>query len=165
VDSVFSPFDMTRLNYGQDEEHFSQELRLASSGPYELEWLVGAYYFINDSANSQETLFRSGMAGNPNNPFGTGTGARRLNSEGENEGTALFGQGTAKLPANLSLTAGLCYKYETVGMDRTMTDTPDQGSSTRTDFPNASNDFSALLSKACIAWHASEHKMIYATVS
>jgi len=165
VDSDFSPFDMTRLNYQQDEKSFSQELRLASSGSGRFDGLIGIYYFVNDSDNAQETLFRSGMSGNPNNPFGAGTGSRRLDSEGKNEGAALFGQGTAKLPADLELTAGLRYEHETAKMDRIMTDTPDQGSGSRTLFPSASNDFSAILPKASLSWHATENHMIYATVS
>ena len=42
IDSDFSPLDMTRMNYIQDEKSFSQEFRLASSESEALfTWLVG----------------------------------------------------------------------------------------------------------------------------
>lgn len=165
LDSDFSSFDMTRLNYDQDEKSFTQEIRLSSSGTRNIDWLAGIYYFYNDSENKQESLFRSGMAGNPNNPFGMGTGSRLLDSEGENKGAALFGQMVLALPAHLELTAGLRYEREKASMDRTMINTPDQGSVSRTVFPGASNDFIGLLPKASLAWDVTENHRIYTTIS
>jgi len=165
IDTDFSPFDMTRLDYGQDEESVTQEIRLASPESEALEWLAGAYYFQNDSDNTQENHFRTGMAGQPGNPFGAGTGSRLLDSRGENEGGALFGQTTLSLPVNLELIAGLRYEHEDATMDRTSTDDPDSGLPLQTLFPEASNAFDALLPKVSLAWHFKRHHMLYTTFS
>lgn len=167
LDSDFSPLDMTRMNYIQDETAFSQEIRLSSpdSGS-PLKWLAGLYYFKNDSENESTTFYRSAMAGNPNNPFGAGTGNRKVTSSGMTEGGAVFGQGTWSFMKRFDLTLGLRYAYEEAEMDRFRTDTPDSGGPAGSlAYPSASNDFDALVPKVSLAWHVTRDHMVYATFS
>lgn len=167
VDSDFSPFDMTRLNYAWDEETVTQEIRLASpeSGPDAVTWLAGVYYFYNDGDSSQEHLYRSGMVGNPYNPFGSDTGTRRFDFAGENYGGALFGQASVRVFNDFELTGGLRYEHQKATMERTRTDTPDSGGASRLVYPDAANTFDNLLPKASLAWHLTPHHRIYATFS
>jgi len=166
LDADFSSLDMTRMNYIQEDKNLTQEFRLAShpsSSPFT--WLGGLYFYDNDSENHSTTFYRSAMAGNPGNPFGTDTG-RSLNvSDGERRGAAVFGQGTVKMRKKLDLTLGLRYEYEDAEMHWTKKNTPDGGSSTTTVYPDASEDFDALIPKASLVWHFTDSHMAYTTFS
>ena len=48
-DSDGSSFDVTRLNVVEDSEQFTQELQLSSNGSGDLQWLVGAFFFHEES--------------------------------------------------------------------------------------------------------------------
>jgi iron complex outermembrane receptor protein len=163
LDADFSPFDMTRMNYIQEDKSFTQELRLVSPEADRLQWLAGLYYFHNDAENHSTTFYRPAMAGNPNNPFGTGTGNRLNISDGTNEGVAVFGQGTYRFWEHYDLTLGLRYEYQEAEMKWTQTDSPDHGLSSTLTYPSADNDFDALLPKASLAWHVTDSHMVYAT--
>jgi iron complex outermembrane receptor protein len=165
IDADFSPFDMTRMNYVQEDRSFTQELRLVSPESDRLQWLAGLYYFQNDAENHSTTDYRSAMAGNPNNPFGTDTGNRLNISDGTNEGVAVFGQGIYRFWEKYDLTLGLRYEYQDAEMKWTQKDSPDQGPSATLAYPSADNDFDALLPKASLAWHVTDSHMVYATFS
>lgn len=53
LDGDFSPFDQVGQGQLEDQQQFSQELRLASTGDRNLDWLVGLYYFWEDFEGSQ----------------------------------------------------------------------------------------------------------------
>lgn len=166
LDADFSSLDMTRMNYIQEDKNLTQEFRLAShpsSSP--LNWLGGLYFYDNDSQNHSTTYYRSAMAGNPNNPFGTNTGSSLNVSDGTSRGAAVFGQGTVQMLSKLDLTLGLRYEYEDADMHWTKKDTPDGRSSTTTVYPDASEDFDALIPKVSLAWHFTDSHMVYATFS
>ncbi|WP_020589573.1 TonB-dependent receptor [Desulfobacter curvatus] len=166
LDADFSSLDMTRMNYIQEDKGLTQELRLASdpSGS-RFNWLGGLYFYDNDSVNHTTTYYRPAMAGNPGNPFGTNTGSSLNVSDGTSRGAAVFGQGTVKMLNKLDLTLGLRYEYEDADMHWTKEDTPDGGSTTTTVYPDASDDFDALIPKASLAWHFTDSHMVYATFS
>lgn len=164
LDSDFSPLDMTRMNYVQDDKSLTQELRLASPESEDsLQWLAGLYFFINDSENQTTTGYRSDMAGNPNNPYGIDTGKRFNFSDGINEGVAVFGQGTCRFQEQFDFTLGLRYEYQDSEMKWKQKDSPDHGNSYILAYPTGNNDFDTLLPKASLAWHVTENQMIYTT--
>ncbi len=103
------------------------------------------------------------MLGNPGNPFRTDTGNRLNDSEGTNDGVALFGQGTQRLRENIDVTLGLRYEYQDAAMQWSQKDSADHGTSSTLAYPEAENDFDALLPKASIAWHLNDARMVYAT--
>jgi iron complex outermembrane receptor protein len=164
IDSDFSPLDLTRLNYVQEDQNITQEFRLASpetGGPFQ--WLAGFYYFNNDSENRTTTYYRSAMGGHPQNPFGADTGNRLNVSDGSNEGTAVFGQGTYRFREKFGITLGLRYEYEEAEMKWTQKDSPDNGTPTTQELPFANNDFDTLLPKVSLAWYMTDSHMAYAT--
>ncbi|CCK81460.1 TonB-dependent receptor [Desulfobacula toluolica] len=167
IDADFSPLDMTRMNYIQDEKNFSQEFRLASPESESVfNWLAGLYFFKNESKNHSTTYYRSAMAGNPNNPFGAGTGNRLIVSDGTNEGAALFGQGTYTFFKKFDATLGVRYEYEDAEILKCQKDSPDDGSSVSIRaYPSASNNFDALLPKISLGWHVTGNHMVYTTFS
>ena len=84
-----------------ETDSFSQELILSSSGDGELEWLLGAFYFQEDSftrGGSDLTAF-----GIPFNPTETNNAV---------EGYATFGHASYDLSDKLRVSAGLRYSYE-----------------------------------------------------
>lgn len=167
IDSDFSPLDMTRLNYIQDEKNFSQEFRLASSESESLfKWLVGLSFFKNESENHSTTYYSSAMKGNPNNPLGASSGNQLTLSDGTNEGAALFGQGTYTFLKTIDLTLGGRYEYEEAEMQRLQRDSPDDSDSLSTlEYPSASSDFNTLLPKVSLGWHVTDNQMVYITFS
>jgi iron complex outermembrane receptor protein len=166
IDPDFSPLDMMRMHFVLEEQTFSQELRLASPEGHDcLEWLIGLYYFQLDNERGTTSIYRSKMAGNPNNPFGTGTGSRLLDAVGDNEGAALFGQATYEVREKLDIIFGLRYEYEEAEMDLATIDTPDGGAATTTASDTMDNDFNALLPKISLAYHPIPEQMLYATFS
>ena len=166
IDSDFSKFDMTRLGYVQEDKSITQELRLVSpESDNGLQWLTGLYFFSNDAENRTTNYFRSAMAGNANNPFGTDTGYRLIISDGTTEGMAVFGQGTYRFLENFDLTLGLRYEHQSAEMSWTQINSPDHGTATTVVTPSAENDFNVLLPKASLAWHMTGNHMVYATFS
>ena len=165
IDADFSPFDMSRMQYGQDEESFTHELRLTNSESADIRWIVGSYYFHDDSENSLAQEFRQGMSDNPNNPFGAETGSQLLKSTGTHEGTALFGQASIQLLDHLEFTAGLRYEKGDASMDRIKTLTPVSGIPAKMEFPHATNDYDLLLPKVSLSWEMDAYKTVYFTFS
>ncbi len=165
LDADFSSLDMIRMNYVQEDENFTQELRLVSPEYGQIQWLTGLYYFSNDAENHSTTYYRSAMAGNPSNPFGTDTGNRLNVSDGTTEGVAVFGQGTYRFRERYDLTLGVRYEYQDAEMGWRQKDSPDHGTSSSTVYPSADNDFTALLPKASLAWHITDNHMVYGTFS
>lgn len=164
LDSDFSPLDMTRMNYNQDEKTFSQEFRLSSpKSESPVQWLAGLYYFKNDAENHSTVYYRAAMAGNPNNPFGAGTGKRLSISDGSNEGAALFGQGSYTFLKKFDLTLGLRYEYEDAEMNWLQVDSSGDSRINTLAYPFASDNFDALLPKTSLAWHVTDNHMVYTT--
>jgi iron complex outermembrane receptor protein len=166
IDSDFSSLDAARMQYRIKERSFSQELRLTSTEKQGgAAWLAGLYYFHIDENKARTNYYRSAMAGSPGNPFRPGTGARLTDTDGLNEGAALFGQVTYPIRKTLDLTLGLRYEVENAEMDAAIHDTPDGGGTTTSVQPTMDNDFSAWLPKLSLAWHYPSGQMLYATFS
>lgn len=110
ADSDFTPVEVSR-SYGDNRaRQFSQELRLTSPGTDALSWIAGAYYFkdTNDSYAAAATT----LPVNANLPALTYT-----TYEQKTESKAVFGSATWRFDDKLSVTGGLRYTSETVGID------------------------------------------------
>lgn len=163
LDADFTPLDMIRMNYVQEDKDITQELRLLSQESERFQWLTGLYFFSNDAENRSTTEYRSAMAGNASNPFGSDTGSRLSISDGNTEGAAAFGQGTWHFAEQFDFTFGLRYEYRDAEMEWSQKDSPTHGTSSTVSYPDAANTFDALLPKASLAWHLTDDHMVYAT--
>jgi iron complex outermembrane receptor protein len=117
-DFDFSPIDGIRRRSEEDQDYFSQEVRLASpvDAPLEiadgvtLQWLAGVSGFTADSSRSFANDFRPGGAGILFPPFAVGVDSAR--GDFDDDAIAAFGQATVAFDERLELSAGLRYDYE-----------------------------------------------------
>ena len=112
VDLDYSQADQRRINIGQKDRQFSQEIQLKSDGGGDLDWVVGGYYFNARSLNAPVELFT---------PLAT-AGARlvQVRTGLDTRSFAGFGQATWRATDKLALTAGLRYTSEKRGRDGTV---------------------------------------------
>ncbi|WP_343527056.1 TonB-dependent receptor [Sphingomonas sp.] len=101
------------------QRQFSQELRIASTGTRNVDWLLGAYYFQQVVRGYSRTEFGSdaALALFPSDDQRVaGIATNGLLSAGQSDphtkSGAIFGQGTWHVTPALSLTAGLRYTHE-----------------------------------------------------
>ncbi len=158
IDADFTPLDMMRKNYLQKDRDFSQELRFSSpEEEKQLSWLAGVNFFLMDSDTEITNLYGAdSSAPDSRARFKTGK---------DNVGTSLFGQATYSFYDDFDLTLGLRYEYEYASADISRYQTPSGGSETSIVDREASNSFSKFLPKVSLAWHVSEDKTLYGTVS
>lgn len=162
LDSDFTQFDITRMNYITDETSFSQEIRFVSNdNNKKFKWIAGVYFFNNDLENDTSMIFRPGMAGKPGNPFGTGTGRFTTLSDGQNKGAAVFGQNTYSFNDKFDVTFGLRYEREDAEMSWKQRKAGDNGSFAEFGAASESQDFDVLLPKAGITMHLNDNHMVY----
>jgi len=137
----------SRLNDTTDFKGFTQELRLSSSGTGPLQWLAGIFYADTDRKYAQR-LPTPGYDAVTDATLGAGTSASVANGFGPNspynadlpynlKQTALFGEVSYDLTAQLTGTAGLRYydykeerTFKTGGL---FSDTSDQFDKTNSD--------------------------------
>jgi iron complex outermembrane receptor protein len=144
-----SDFDLSTLPFGDmimnyDDHILSQELRVSShkeSTPFE--WLLGLYGFKED------TDVKFDMA--PMMQF--------RDTEVENKGYAVFGQGTYTFFERLHLTAGLRYDYLEIQGEQKFTNMGVENK-----FKD-DEDYSELLPKASVAFDITNGIMAYASVA
>ncbi len=157
IDADFTPADMMRKNYNQEDSDFSQEFRFASpeeDGP--LAWQTGGYFFLLKSNTDITNLYGADSKAPGSN--------LRFKTDKDNVGGAVFGQGTYTFWKGFDLTMGLRYEYEYASADTYKGQTPAGGSETALVDRDASNSFSKLLPKFALAWHFSEDQTLYGTV-
>lgn len=99
----FIPFPAESADGIPDLDQFTQEIRLASNGGGDLDWLVGAFYFSEDvyiDSFSYDTF----APGNPRNGYAT--------QRQEADAWALFGSVTYRPNPEWDLTAGLRFSSD-----------------------------------------------------
>ena len=110
LDADATDFDIiTAVDFFRPSESHGQEFNLiGTSGP--LEWLLGAYYFKEDSAVSLP--LRLGSVGGP--AFGVPVGSRLIESvDSKTESEALFADVKYAVTDRLKLNLGIRYNHET----------------------------------------------------
>jgi iron complex outermembrane receptor protein len=112
-DMDFTSDDIYRTYQKNEHKQWSQELRLSShKDTIPLEWLVGAYYFDEETDNSLIYDYRQGFPAWGLSPF-----KQNQPNSLDTEGHAFFGQATYTLFEKLGLTAGLRYDHEEKDFD------------------------------------------------
>lgn len=167
LDLDCSSLDLMRMFYGLEEKALTQEVRLASPDDdnTRLKWVLGLYFFHQDTENDQIHFFRPGMAGQPGNPFGNGTGNIRVFTDQTTKGAAAFSHMTWALTSSLDVIGGLRCEYEDAEMDILNEMTKDGGMPLTSPITEASNDFTAILPKLGLAWHFDADHTIYGNLS
>jgi len=119
-----------------DNDSWSEELRLASTGEGPLTWLVGAYYFENE--RNGNILF---------------DGFQITDDTSEVENLALFANVEYRLTENLSLSGGLRYDKE------------DRLERNNFSLDQASSNFEEVLPSISVSYKPTERLHFYGTVS
>ncbi|MEQ9566765.1 MAG: TonB-dependent receptor [Pseudomonadales bacterium] len=104
--SIFGPLSVEAFDLVIDLKVFSQELRLASAGNTRFEWLLGGYYFQDESTRSLDVLLtppQDAQLGQPN----------FSNASSDTENVALFFDGSYDLNEKWTIGFGLRYDRET----------------------------------------------------
>ena len=158
TDTDFSPLDFMRKSYRQENKDFSQELRMTSpEGEGAFKWLAGLYLFHLDSETSVGNYFGA------DSPFPGMT--VQFESNRQNTGAALFGEGTYTLFSKLDLTLGLRGEYEHAEGDSARTNVLADGTSMVVSAFDRQEDSTNLLPKLSLAWHFTDDVMTYASVA
>lgn len=171
------------FNVGREEngENFSQELRLASNGDGPLSWLVGLYFYNENTENNRRIqlgpVFPLLLAGNAAAfAYPTYAGeAGSTESTIEAQSWAAFGSFTYDLTSNLHLSAGLRYTDESKEFSyiqfHTQTYTAGPGPSLIPNFAvniprrNETYDDGRITGDLSISYDLSDDQMIFARYS
>ena len=161
-DTDFSPTDSMIIGIYQDNDLFSQEIRIASpkdSTP--LEWLIGFYYFYEERDQDVHFDMRQGIP-----PYGIPPFKNITETTTDTQGYAFFGQATYILFKKLGLTAGLRYDHNK--KDFEFDNYYDQDLSMFGMLPRSAKkdeDFDAWLPKFALFYKWTPHFMIYASIA
>jgi iron complex outermembrane receptor protein len=99
------PVNLVSFLSSYNQKQFSQELQLANKKTGRLQWITGAYFFRESSAELADS--RSFSFLNPAAPLGRGT-----SGDTRNISTAAFGQINYDLADRLRMTAGIRYTWD-----------------------------------------------------
>ncbi len=182
--SSFNPADPAAFGFRrdvtdsaiEDTEQLTQEIRLASNGDGSVEWVLGAFYSLEE-INRTETFCIPNCGGNVLDvvyPAGQNRVADRfiVNSSiqtNESDSSAIYGQATFSLRDDLSLTAGL--RYSTEEKDVTFAGDVDDGVVPvgvfiQENFSVADSDsWSNVSGRLAIDWQMADDALVYASVS
>jgi len=159
IDSDFSNVDQVRLDLGKEVTLYSQELRLSSSGDNrKTDWFIGAYGFQENDDHEYSTRMNLANLG-----FGPGIVTLNQNSQLDNTGGALFGEGTYHFDNGLEVTTGLRYDYETKTFEYQQAGGALLGYADLDD--KSERIYKAWLPKVSVGYTGFENSMPYATVS
>jgi len=161
-------------------EQFTQELRFVSPGDEEIDWVMGAFYSIEE-IDRTETFCIPNCGGNVldvDYPDGSGQWPNRLivNSSiqhNESISYAVYSQATYNIDDQLSLTGGLRYSYEKKDVafggdiDDGLANSPNGvGVFIQENFNvNASDDWSNVSGRLVLDYQMDEDTMLYGSIS
>jgi iron complex outermembrane receptor protein len=103
------PIPLIRTKEDEAGDQFSQELRLASTGDTSLKWLVGAYYFTEDSVRTEQWTIGGVF---PTPPFSLFAGDYFWTYDGGITSYAAFGQMSYEFGDRFEVIAGLRYSRD-----------------------------------------------------
>ncbi len=114
------PVPLIETKEDEKGHQFSQEVRLASTGDRPFKWLVGAYYFDEDSRRTE----RWGIGGLfPVNPIALFAGDYFWTFDGGTKSYAFFGQANLALTEQFEVVGGLRYTHDRKAGDYTVRST------------------------------------------
>ena len=153
-----SPVDVSIFNKVQDNEAHSVEFRLSSNDGGRLEWILGAYYFSEDTVIFRRVRLNGLTPGGVINlpDF-------LLDESGESSTVAGFGSATYSVTDRFRITGGLRYtEDEKAG---SLFNASNFGLPTRPDLVDVETDFSKLTWKAGLEYDFDDGTLVYANVS
>jgi iron complex outermembrane recepter protein len=117
-----TPYPLLEQWIDVEQEQFSQEFQLAGVAvDGRFDWIVGAFYFYEDTSESQFVPFFDNVVAVGGGNFelsgvgafeAFGLGSFNTELKQESRSYALFGQGTYEVSEKLGVTAGIRYSYE-----------------------------------------------------
>lgn len=153
-----SPVDVSIFNKVQDNEAHSVEFRLSSNDGGRLEWILGAYYFSEDTVIFRRVrlngLTPGGVISLPD---------FLLDESGESSTIAGFGSATYSVTDRFRITGGLRYTEDQKA--GSLFNASNFGLPTRPDLVDVETDFSKLTWKAGLEYGFDDGTLVYANVS
>lgn len=161
-DASPAPFDANQREVVEEQTEFTQEFRWSSADGAELglpgdiatSWLFGLYGFHSHFIHHRDVSGYGFLPPSTIYPF-----RARSRAEMNTTGMAAFGQTTLGLSESLDLTLGLRYSYEDVEATEANFGTLAPGTGAFRE------DFSELLPKIALAWHATDRLTAFASAS
>lgn len=138
VDPDLSPAELFKTSVANEDDQFSQELRIASNEQFGgLDFLLGLYYFESSFVTDTQTAFGVPLFGQynasmPPDPITEAQSANSVASQ-EAEAFAVFGQIGYEIVDDLKLTYGFRYNDET--KTGTIDQNPDRGINSASGIP------------------------------
>lgn len=178
LDTDGSPLPVLDVVLFQDQEQFSQELRLSYDAGRGFTFTGGVFYFHDsDLTLSGFDLQSAGVFGFPVVLFGFPT-SQLADTDQETDSIAVFGHATVGLSEKVNLELGLRYTYDEKSSKRRFENFFDPALLVTERFPpfltgvgipgpafRAKEDWDALTPRAAISYAASPDLMLYASVS
>lgn len=157
-----SPLNVGIFNKDQDSSAETAELRLQSDNDGPLSWILGGYYFAEDTYAFRRVRLNGVTPGGP-----ISLPDFLLDEWGESTAWAVFGNATYSLSDTFRLSGGIRYtEDERVGRKVTR---GNFGQPFPPDIPNATYpgvaEFDQVTWRTGLEWDASENVLVYATVS
>lgn len=153
-----SPTDVAIFNKSQDNEAQSVEFRLSSAAPAPLEWILGAYYFEEDTDIFRRVRLNGmtpdGMIALPD---------FLLDENGQSTTIAGFANASYSLTDTLRLTGGIRYTEDT--KEGSLFNESNFGQPTRPDLEDVREDFSKVTWKGGLEFDVSDRALAYLNVS
>lgn len=152
--------DATKLTRLQEDDMFSQEVRVASVGSGRWRWTVGALYADEESDGDLSVFLGT------QNPLGAppGTVIRRIVSKGETKSVAGFGEVDWHITDRFTLTYGGRYSTDEVSAATTIRSFSPAGILLQVR-PEKSQDFSNYSSKVAARFDITPKTSVYALAS
>jgi iron complex outermembrane receptor protein len=121
ADDDYTPLDLVTVNFNEDSDQYSQELRLASPVEEKYDWVGGLYYFYNDlSSDRTIDIGEALIAGREPSlaPYAQAVaGYAGVPAKLTTETWAAYVHGNYRFTPEIELTAGIRYTSESKDLD------------------------------------------------
>ncbi len=154
-----SPIDVSIFNKEQENDAHSMEFRLSSNDDGPLEWIVGAYYFEEDTYIFRRVRLNGFVAG----PGMISLPDFLLDEYGESRTVAGFVSGTYSITDFLRLTGGA--RYTSDRKSGSLFNTSNFGLATRPDLDNIEETFSKVTWKGGLEYDVTDDSLAYLNIS
>ena len=156
-----SPIDVSIFNKVQENEAESVEFRLSSNNDGPLEWILGAYYFHEDTFIFRRVRLNGFVA--PPGPGMISLPDFLLDEFGDSRTVAGFASGTYSLTDNLRITGGV--RYTADKKTGSLFNASNFGLPTRPDLTDIEETFTKVTWKGGLEYDVSDNALAYVNVS
>ena len=120
-DDDYEPAELVSVNFNEDSDQYSQEIRLASPVGEKYDWVGGLYYFYNDLSSARSVAIGEALIAGLSPalaPFAEAVaGYTEVSSKLTTETYAAYIHGNYRFTPEVELTAGLRYTAEGKDLD------------------------------------------------